>query len=65
MPNLLVFFEKDVLDGVSISPKGVFLNLNDPVGVEVELSEVVEWAEGVGGDVVQAVVAQLQPLQII
>lgn len=59
-----VFVQENILDGVAVSLEGVFAELGDLVGVEVQLTEVVQRAEGVGRDVVQPVVAHLKPFQV-
>lgn len=62
--NSLVFLQIQERDGVSVAQEGIFRDVADVVGSQVEVTETMKWSQRVTGDLMQVVISQAEILKI-
>lgn len=63
--RLPVSLEKDVSETVAIVCERILSNYGDVIAAQVDLAELLEAAQRAGRDLVQFVLAQLEPLECV
>jgi hypothetical protein len=62
--DLHIFLQIQEGNGISVASEGVLANVGDVVGAQVEVAQPVQRPQRLGRDLVQAVVAQAEVLQV-